>query len=48
MKALFDELKERKKLMEETPPEEVKYWFEHTGALQVRPPMIDYIVLFVS
>lgn len=48
MKALFDELKERKKLMEETPPEEVKYWFEYTGALQVRPPMIDYIVLFVS
>ena len=30
----FDELKERRKLMEETPPEEVKYWFEYTGPLQ--------------
>lgn len=29
------DLKERKKLMEETPPEEVKYWFEYTGSLQV-------------
>jgi len=34
MKHLTDELKERKKLMEETPPEEVKYWFEYTGELQ--------------
>jgi hypothetical protein len=36
MAPLFDELKERRKLMEETPPEEVKYWFEYTGPLQVR------------
>ena len=36
MEPLFDELKERRKLMEETPPEEVKYWFEYTGPLQVR------------
>ena len=36
MKGLMDDLKARKKLMEETPPEEVKYWFEYTGPLQVR------------
>ena len=36
MSDLVDELAERKKLMEETPPEEVKYWFEYTGPLQVR------------
>ena len=36
MAPLFDELKERRKLMEETPPEEVKYWFEYAGPLQVR------------
>lgn len=35
MDALMKDLKARKKLMEETPPEEVKYWFEYTGALQV-------------
>ena len=35
MGALMKELKERRKLMEETPPEEVKYWFEYTGPLQV-------------
>jgi hypothetical protein len=36
MNELMDDLKARKKLMEETPPEEVKYWFEYTGPLQVR------------
>ncbi len=35
MKELMEDLKARKKLMEETPPEEVKYWFEYTGPLQV-------------
>jgi hypothetical protein len=35
MEPLIKDLKERKKLMEETPPEEVKYWFEYTGSLQV-------------
>lgn len=35
MDPLMEDLKARKKLMEETPPEEVKYWFEYTGALQV-------------
>ena len=40
MGALFQELKERKKLMEETPPEEVKYWFEYSGPLQVSYPQL--------
>lgn len=32
--------------MEETPPDEVKYWFEYTGPLQVRFSFFDwYIVL---
>ena len=35
MNDLNDDLKERKKLFRETPPEEVKYWFEYTGQLQV-------------
>lgn len=35
MEHLFEDLKERKKLFDETPPEEVKYWFEYTGPLQV-------------
>jgi len=34
MKDLMEDLKARKKLMEETPPEEVKYWFEYTGPIQ--------------
>ena len=40
MGALFKDLKERKKLMEETPPEEVKYWFEYSGPLQVSYPQL--------
>jgi hypothetical protein len=36
MEGLTKELRERKKLFDETPPEEVKYWFEYTGPLQVR------------
>lgn len=35
MKGLMKDLKERKKLFDETPAEEVKYWFEYTGELQV-------------
>jgi hypothetical protein len=35
MENLVKDLDDRKKLFEETPPEEVKYWFEYTGALQV-------------
>lgn len=35
MEPLLKDLKERKKLMEETPPEEIKYHFEYTGPLQV-------------
>lgn len=36
MDPLLQDLLKRKKLFDETPPEEVKYWFEYTGALQVR------------
>ena len=36
MRKLFDDLASRRKLFEETPPEEVKYWFEYAGPLQVR------------
>ena len=35
MNDLMEDLKGRKKLFEETPAEEVKYWFEYTGPLQV-------------
>lgn len=35
MNDLNNDLMERKKLFEETPPEEIKYWFEYTGPLQV-------------
>jgi len=41
MKELTEDLKARRKLMEETPPEEVKYWFEYTGPLQVSFPPSD-------
>jgi len=34
MVPILEDLKERKKLMEDTPPEEVKYWFEYAGPLQ--------------
>ncbi len=43
MKDLTEDLKARRKLMEETPPEEVKYWFEYTGPLQV-----SFVVFFSS
>jgi hypothetical protein len=36
MTKLMDDLKARKKLFEDTPPEEIKYWFEYSGPLQVR------------
>ena len=35
MNGLMEDLAARKKLFDETPPEEVKYWFEYTGPLQV-------------
>jgi len=35
MGPLMKDLRDRKKLFEDTPPEEVKYWFEYTGPLQV-------------
>jgi len=34
MNDLMEELKARNKLFDDTPPEEVKYWFEYTGPLQ--------------
>jgi hypothetical protein len=34
MNGLMDDLKARNKLFDETPPEEVKYWFEYAGPLQ--------------
>ena len=46
MTHLFADLKARKKLMEETPPEEVKYWFEYTGPLQVRIFLLLYCCCF--
>jgi hypothetical protein len=36
MNALMKDLAARKKLFDDTPPEEVKYWFEYSGPLQVR------------
>ena len=33
--SLMKDLRDRKKLFEDTPPEEVKYWFEYAGPLQV-------------
>ena len=35
MDGLFKDLKARKKLFEDTPKEEIKYWFEYAGPLQV-------------
>jgi hypothetical protein len=32
---LLTDLKGRKKLFDDTPPEEIKYWFEYAGPLQV-------------
>jgi hypothetical protein len=42
MKGLMDDLVARKKLFDETPPEEVKYWFEYTGPLQVS---LDFVFI---
>jgi hypothetical protein len=36
MKKLTEDLLARRKLFDDTPPEEVKYWFEYSGPLQVR------------
>ena len=35
MESILEDLEARIKLMEETPPQEVKYWFEYAGPLQV-------------
>eukprot|EP00529_Nitzschia_sp_RCC80_P017309 CAMPEP_0113484026 /NCGR_PEP_ID=MMETSP0014_2-20120614/23743_1 /TAXON_ID=2857 /ORGANISM="Nitzschia sp." /LENGTH=815 /DNA_ID=CAMNT_0000377603 /DNA_START=341 /DNA_END=2788 /DNA_ORIENTATION=- /assembly_acc=CAM_ASM_000159 len=34
MEPLMKDLRDRQQLFDETPPEEVKYWFEYTGPLQ--------------
>ena len=36
MTKLMEDLIARKKLFEDTPAEEIKYWFEYSGSLQVR------------
>jgi hypothetical protein len=36
MKALMNDLQKRYDLFTNTPPEEIKYWFEYSGPLQVR------------
>jgi len=41
MRKLWEDLTARKKLFEETPEEEIKYWFEYAGPLQV-----SYCVLY--
>ena len=52
MDPLMKDLRERKKLFDETPPEEVKYWFEYSGPLQVSIPTdivcIDFILNYVT
>jgi hypothetical protein len=45
MEYLMKDLDARKKLFEETPPEEVKYWFEYTGPLQVSESVSDEICM---
>ncbi len=48
MDDLMEDLRERKKLFDETPPEEVKYWFEYTGPLQVSICYLrNYHILFL-
>jgi hypothetical protein len=36
MQPLFEDLQERQKLFTDATPEEIKYWFEYTGPMQVR------------
>lgn len=40
---LYKDLAKREKLFADTPPEEVKYWFEYTDPLQVSLIFIDNI-----
>ncbi len=48
MMDLFEDLKARKKLFDDTPPEEVKYWFEYTGPLQVCSWMLTVAFYSIS
>jgi hypothetical protein len=45
MEPLMNDLVARKKLFEDTPPEEVKYWFEYAGPLQVSRGSVHESVL---
>jgi hypothetical protein len=45
MTGVMEDLKARRKLMEETPPDEVKYWFEYNGPLQVRFSLLIVIIV---
>jgi hypothetical protein len=40
MAPLFADLQARKKLFDDAPPNEIKYWFEYAGPLQVRTSMM--------
>jgi hypothetical protein len=48
MDPLMKDLRERIKLFEDTPPEEVKYWFEYAGPLQVSDESQIGLLLFHS
>ena len=47
LQPLFQDLTKREKLFADTPPEEVKYWFEYTDPLQVGLFYILLCVMFV-
>ena len=46
MNALTKDLQERQLLFKDTPPDEIKYWFEYTGPLQVRGYIIRDVILY--
>jgi hypothetical protein len=48
MQPMMKDLAERKKLFADTPPEEVKYWFEYTGPLQVSLYLYTSIYVLVA
>lgn len=48
IKVLMEDLASRKKLFAETPPDEIKYWFEFPGPLQVSVAKEHDVELFYS
>ena len=46
MNALTKDLQERQLLFKDTPPDEIKYWFEYTGPLQVCGYIISDVILY--